>query len=96
MIVLLSAEAESDIEAIGDYIAQDDPMRALDFVAALRRRCTGLATMSERFPVVERYTDRGVRKLVHGNYLIFYRLADAETVIVLHVLHSARDYDGLI
>lgn len=30
MIVVLTAEAESDLEAIGDFIAQDNPARALN------------------------------------------------------------------
>lgn len=43
MIVRLTAEAESDLEQIGDYIAQDNPKRALSFVLALRDKCLGLA-----------------------------------------------------
>ena len=31
----------------------------------------------------------------HGNYLIFYRIAD-DTVEVLHVLHGARDYENIL
>lgn len=96
MIVVLSAEAESDIEAIGDYIARADPGQAISFVTELRQRCAGLAAMPKRFPLVDRHADRGVRRLVYGNYLIFYRVADTNTVVVLHVLHGARDYDGLM
>jgi plasmid stabilization system protein ParE len=36
MIVHPSAEAEQDIEAIGDYIAADHPARAISFVSELR------------------------------------------------------------
>jgi toxin ParE1/3/4 len=32
MIVELTAAAEADLEAIGDYIARENPIRALDFV----------------------------------------------------------------
>lgn len=43
MIVHLTAEAESDLEQIGDYMAQDNPKRALSFVLELRDKCLSLA-----------------------------------------------------
>lgn len=49
MIVHLSAEAEHDLETIGDYIARDNPARALSFLHELRAKCLGLAEMPERF-----------------------------------------------
>jgi plasmid stabilization system protein ParE len=36
-----------------------------------------------------------MRRLVHGNYLVFFRIAD-HTVEVMHVLHGARDYQRLL
>jgi plasmid stabilization system protein ParE len=35
------------------------------------------------------------RKLVHRDYLIFYRVSTADVEIV-HVLHGARDWAGLL
>lgn len=95
MIVQISAEAERDIEAIGDYIARDSPRRALTFLRELRGKCLGLADMPERFPLVPRYEAAGVRHRVHGNYLIFYRV-EPEKVVILHILHGARDYDAVL
>lgn len=34
--------ARADLIAIGDYIAQDNPLRALSFVDELEMRCTAL------------------------------------------------------
>ena len=95
MIVRFTDEAERDLEAIGDRIARDNPARALTFVAELRDACLWLADFPERFPLVPRYERHQVRHRVHGNYLIFYRVA-AEQVVVLHVLHGAMDYAGLL
>jgi plasmid stabilization system protein ParE len=39
-------------------------------------------------------THWGIRRRVHGNYLIFYRVRE-ELVEVVHVLHGARDYETL-
>ena len=37
----------------------------------------------------------GIRRKVHGNYLIFYRLGGNE-VEIPHMLHGARDYERLL
>lgn len=95
MIVRLSAEAERDLERIGDHIAADNPERAVSFLGELRTACLGLADFPERFPLVPRYETHGVRHRVHGNYLIFYRV-EPDAVIVLHILHGAMDYAGLL
>jgi len=95
MIVHLSAEAEHDLEVIGDYIASDNPARALSFLQELRSKCLGLADMPERFPLVPRYEATGVRRRGHGDYLIFYRV-EAENVIILHILHGARNYNTIL
>ena len=65
MIVDLSAEAEHDLEAIGDYIARDNPHRAISFIRELRTKCLDLADVSEGFPLVPRYEAQGVRRRVH-------------------------------
>ena len=95
MKVVLSAEALSDLQHIGDYIARDNPAWARSFVAELLAKAGELADMPRAFPVVPRYAHLGVRRRVHGSYLIFYRVAE-ERVTVIHILHGARDYEALL
>lgn len=95
MIVHLTAEAEFDLEAIGDFIARDNPARALSFLRELRGKCLDLADMPERFPVVPRYETTGVRRRVHGDYLIFYRVEPGR-VVILHILHGAQNYTAIL
>lgn len=95
MIVRLTAQAERDLEAIGDHIALDSPAAALLFLSELREKCLGLADFPARFPLVPRYEASGVRRRVHGNYLIFYRI-DADIVTILHILNGAADYEALL
>ena len=95
MIVELTAEAERDLETIGDWIARDNPARAETFPSELLAVCLGLCEFPERFPLVPRYERHGVRHRVHGKYLIFYRV-EAEKVVVIHVLHGAMDYYGML
>lgn len=45
MIVVITDEAENDLEQIGDFIAQDNPRRAISFVKELVDRCHRLTEM---------------------------------------------------
>lgn len=95
MTVDFTAAAEADLEAIADYIARDNPVRALSFVRELVERCLSLAEMPEAFPVVSRYQHHGIRRRVHGRYLIFYR-AQGDRITILHILNGAMDVEALL
>ncbi|MCO6180949.1 type II toxin-antitoxin system RelE/ParE family toxin [Ciceribacter sp. RN22] len=95
MILEFSSEAENDLEQIADYIAQDDPRRALSFIRELRSRCNDLVNSPNGFALVPRYENHGVRRRVHGNYLIFYRVETAK-VVIIHILHGATDYGAIL
>jgi plasmid stabilization system protein ParE len=95
MIVRFADEAERDLEEIGDHIAIDDPGAALRFVRVLRDRCLALAEFPNRFPMVERYVAAGLRRCLHVNYLIFYRVEE-DAVVIVHVLHGAQDYPEIL
>lgn len=95
MKVRITAEAERDLEDIAEFIAQDNPQRALAVILELRDKCLDLAATPLAFALVPRYERFGVRRRVHGNYLIFYRVEEKE-IIILHVLHGAMDYAGIL
>lgn len=95
MIVRITNEAEDNLEVIGNHIAKDNPDRALTFVRELRQSCLGLAEFPDRFPLVARYETKGVRRRLHGSYLIFYRV-EPEQVVVLNILHGAQDYAAIL
>ncbi len=95
MIVVITDEAEADLEHIGDYIARDNPRRAISFVSELIARCDELADMPLAFPLVPRYEHFGIRRRVHGQYLIFYRIG-TERIDILHILNGAQDVDAVL
>ncbi|MFC5343954.1 type II toxin-antitoxin system RelE/ParE family toxin [Brevundimonas staleyi] len=95
MKVVLTDAALADLEGAGDYIAADSPRRARTFVAELVAKAREIGRGPSRFPLVARYEQSGVRRRVHGAYLIFYRI-DADAVVILHVLHGAYDYEPLL
>lgn len=96
MTVVFSPAAEQDLEEIGDYIARDDPIRALSFVGEMRERCRNMAATPEAAPLREDILP-GVRMIVHGNYLIFYRFNEhRHEVRIERILHGARDLHALL
>ena len=95
MRVAFSAEAAADLEDIADHIAADSPIRAQSFVRELVASARSLGDLPRGFPLVPRYAHLGIRRRVHGVYLIFYRV-DAGQVVVIHIAHDALDYDTLL
>jgi addiction module RelE/StbE family toxin len=95
MKVVITAAAKADLLAIRRYIEADNPTRAVSFVEELLDRCLALADTPRAYPLVPRYERFGIRRCVHGNYLIFYRL-QPEQIEVIHVLQGARDIEALL
>jgi toxin ParE1/3/4 len=93
--VVLTAEARDDLERIADYIAQDNPTRARSFVRQLLEAARAIGEAPRGFLLVPRYEHLQIRRRAHGAYLIFYRVED-ERVLIVHVLHGARDYEALL
>jgi plasmid stabilization system protein ParE len=93
--VIVADEAEIDLEDIADRIAADNPARALSFVRELRTICSTLSDRPLAWPLVPNHERGGVRRRVHGAYLVFFRVV-SDAVIVLRILHGARDYGPIL
>lgn len=95
MRIRITRQAQVDLEAIAEWIGRDNPARAISFVDELLARCRSLSEHPDRFLVHRQLGGRVVRKMSHGDYVILYvRLADQ--VEVVHVVHGARDLEGLL
>jgi plasmid stabilization system protein ParE len=89
----ISPLAEHDLEAIGDWIAKDNPVRALSFTEELYQQCLLIAES----PVIYRERPglgQGVRSCAYGRYLVLFRVLDTE-VRVERILHGSRDIIGM-
>lgn len=89
MQVFFSPLALCDLEEIGDFIAEDSPLRALSFVAELEAQCHNIAQAPLAY-VARDDLAPGVRMCSYGRYLILYRLDDVKLDIV-RIAHGARD-----
>jgi toxin ParE1/3/4 len=92
--VEFSNEAGIDLEAIGDWIAQDNPNRAYSFVRELRNECLKLKDFSKLNSLFKNSDLGEVRKRPYGNDIIFY-VVENDIVIIARILHGARDTSDL-
>ena len=77
----LTLRAKADIDAIGDYIAQNDPRRTLDFLGELRARCAELASSATAGRARPELGD-GLRSQALGRYTIFFQRRASDALIV--------------
>lgn len=91
-LVILPA-ARADLIEIGDFIALDNPPRAVSFMADIE---TKIVEIGERPGSFQRRDDLhpGLRHAPHGRYLIFFIERDGEVQIV-RVLQGARNMPKL-
>jgi toxin ParE1/3/4 len=93
-LVIVDA-ARDDLARIADWIAGRNPRRAVTFIEEIDAHCERISLAPLVHPLLPGREDSGLRRAVHGNYLIFYR-ADPREVVVIHVLHGARDYEPIL
>lgn len=85
----LTPLARQDLLEIGDYIAKDNQVAALNLVQRIHARCSDLID----HPKLGRKRDElyaKLRSVSEGDYLIFYRIQHKE-IEVLRVIHGKRD-----
>ncbi|MBY0279972.1 type II toxin-antitoxin system RelE/ParE family toxin [Candidatus Binatia bacterium] len=91
-------QAQDELLAYVDRIADDDPDVAIRFIEAFERLCTTLArhpesgrTYEPADPALKRRRIRRAPIPGFPRYLVFYTF-DGETVEILHVLHARLDH----
>lgn len=80
--------ATRELDRVGAYIAQDNPVAATKTLKAIRKS----AMLLKRHPFMGRRTEfTDVRELVvHPNYLLSYRVS-SDVVEVLQLWHAAQN-----
>lgn len=89
MRLLFTPLAKEDLESIADYIAADNPRRALTFVMALRQQCERIALNPPGYRLRPEL-GVGIRSCAYGHYVIFFETSSSDLTVV-RILHGARD-----
>ncbi len=90
----ISDEARRDLAGIGQYIAQDNPARALSFIDEMTAKFRLVAERPLSFPAREEWHS-DLRSALHRPYVIVFRVAD-DRVDIVRVFHGARDIPNLL
>jgi toxin ParE1/3/4 len=89
--VNFTPQAQDDLLAIRDWIAQDDDRAAERVISRIRQT----VLMFEQFPLLGHpgdVPDTREFKVTGLPYLIVYRIASATDLDILTIIHSARKY----
>ena len=95
--VIFMQTALDDLEQIVIYISQDNLNAALklhDQIVDTANKLSGFPMMGRTVPD-EKISKHGFRMISYGKYLLFYKVYE-DTVVILRVLHGARDYSDLL
>ena len=94
MRVELSRFIEPDIEAIGDFIAQDNPRRAITFVREIREKIRSIGQNPLLYRLHPEIGEEA-RLAVVGRYIILFRIAK-DVVRIERVVFGGRDLPDLM
>jgi addiction module RelE/StbE family toxin len=89
-------QALKDLEAIESYYEDVAPEYAAIFMASVFEKAERLEQMPRLGRTVPEIGDEAIRELIHRGYRIMYVVdEDDETVEVLTVLHSSRQFGSI-
>ncbi len=90
MKVAFASDALRDLELIGDWIAQDNPRRAVSYVSELRAMAHSLKNLPNRYPATG--ADPRLRRAPSGAYNIHYVVL-GDRVLIWRIVHSAVAFE---
>jgi plasmid stabilization system protein ParE len=89
MRVELSSFVEGDLDAIADYIAQDNPTRAVSFIREIGAQILVVGQNPLLYQLRPEIGE-GARMAIVGRYVILFRIV-AESVRIERVVYGGRD-----
>ena len=88
--VVFMKDAERDLGDIEEYLSQFYANTIRKFFTMLQDRVLKLESMPYLYPVYD--ADPFFRRMVVGDYLLFYSVAEERNLMVVHrIFHAARD-----
>lgn len=84
-----------DLESIKNYIARDSEYYANGFVSRIFDAVEKLLLMPSLGRKVPEADDETIREIIYYNYRIIYQVESSESILILAIIHSARDMNNL-
>lgn len=89
MKVEISSFVERDLDAIADYIAEDNPARAVAFIGKIRAEFDAVGRNPQIYRLRPELSE-GARTAIVGRYVILFRII-APVVRIERVVYGERD-----
>ncbi|MDR2202695.1 MAG: type II toxin-antitoxin system RelE/ParE family toxin [Clostridiales bacterium] len=84
--VVGTARFDADLLNIFDYIAADNPVKAVEFTSLIKKRLGGLSEFPQQGADIGKY-----RKLIIENYVAHYKIDESKNrVILCRIVHGAK------
>jgi toxin ParE1/3/4 len=93
--IFRTTDAIADLDAIWDYIARDNPTAADHLMDELTERFSLLLNNPEIGERQILLADGSYRRSTCRNYVVYYRPL-TEGIVIVRVLHGARDHERLL
>lgn len=95
MTPIVSREAESDLDEMEVWLSENwGPATAANVIEAVLDRIAALEDMPFAGTLRPEF-GAGVRLVTSGRYVIYYQ-ADELTLVILRILHAARDRNAIM
>ncbi|KPA09229.1 Plasmid stabilization system [Candidatus Magnetomorum sp. HK-1] len=96
--IIYTCKAENDLDSIFSFIAENNPMNALNYINRMQSAIENLAiTPYIGVSCRAKGIKRDCRILIFTNYLIFYKVNEEKKQInILRILHGSRKYLDLL
>ena len=83
-----------ELKEIFDYISPDSKRYALNQVERIKSKTLILKSMPDVGRVVPELENSEIRELIEGNYRIIYRIKTKDSIGILTVHHSSRNFSS--
>lgn len=93
----LASEAEAELDEIWLYIVRESS--SVDIATRVVENIAQRFWLLAEYPYLGRARDdlrSGLRSFVVGHYVIVYRIAEDDVVLILHVFHGSRDISAAL
>ena len=91
MKIFISSSAKLDLSEIVQYIAEDNPTAARNWLNEINDSISKLTTFPTLGRIVPEYSDETIREIIKGQYRIVYRInIDKESICIVAIHHSKR------
>lgn len=91
--IIWTAEAETWLQDIYNYIAQDSAEAAIKVVQGIFERAQQLSAFPQSGQRYRIEQDGDIRILLYGHYRIAYQIRNDNRIIILGVFHGALDLE---